>query len=139
MMIMETIDLKAFRKINKLTQIDIANYLGVSRPFVCRIESGQNKLPEDKLIKLINNDQGWIIPSEPTQVIIGNSGVSLNMAAGSKINNSPIDNRHYYSDPPDVLRAQIELLDERIKEKDAQIKEKDAQIKALLDILKNNH
>ena len=58
------------------------------------------------------------------------------------LNNSPIDNRHYYSDSPDVLKAQIELLDERIKEKDAQIKEKDAQIKEkdaqikqLLDIL----
>ena len=58
--------------------------------------------------------------------------------------NSPIDNRHYYSDSPDVLRAQIEILEERIKEKDAQIKEKDAQIKEkdaqikqLLDIIAN--
>lgn len=51
-------------------------------------------------------------------------------------NNNTIDNRHYYSDSPDVLRAQIELLDERIKEKDAQIKEKDAQIRQLLEILK---
>jgi len=37
-----------------------------------------------------------------------------------------------------VLRAQIELLDERIKEKDAQIKEKDAQINSLLSILGNS-
>ena len=36
-------------------------------------------------------------------------------------NSSTIDNRHYYSDSPDVLRAQIDVLDERIKEKDAQI------------------
>lgn len=52
------------------------------------------------------------------------------------------DNRQYYSDSPDVLRAQIDEKDrllqekeERIKEKDAQIKEKDAQINKLLDIL----
>lgn len=61
----------------------------------------------------------------------GNSGVVVN----GNNNNSPIDNRHYYSDSPDVLKAQIDLLDERIKEKDAQIKEKDAQIKKLLEIL----
>ena len=46
-----------------------------------------------------------------------------------------IDNRHYYSDSPDVLKAQVDLLEERIKEKDAQIKEKDAQISRLLAIL----
>ena len=48
-----------------------------------------------------------------------------------------IDNRHYYSDSPDVLKAQIEVLEERIKEKDSQIKEKDSQIKELLSILKS--
>lgn len=50
-------------------------------------------------------------------------------------NSSTIDNRHYYSDSPDVLRAQIDVLDERIKEKDAQIKEKDAQIARLLGVI----
>ena len=72
---------------------------------------------------------------------INNSGI---------IKNSTIDNRSYYSDSPDVLRAEIDKLDRiisekeerikekdaQIKEKDAQIKEKDAQIKALLEILK---
>jgi len=55
---------------------------------------------------------------------------------------SNVDVRQYYSDSPDVLRAQIDerdrLLEEkecRIKEKDAQIKEKDAQINKLLGIL----
>ena len=72
---------------------------------------------------------------------INNSGI---------IKNSTIDNRSYYSDSPDVLRAEIDKLDRiisekeerikekdaQIKEKDAQIKEKDAQIKTLLEILK---
>ena len=64
----------------------------------------------------------------PTQVTIGRdaSGVIVN---GNNVS-SPIqqDNRQYYSDSPDVLRATIDLLDERIKEKDAQIKQ-------LLDIV----
>ena len=45
------------------------------------------------------------------------------------------DNRQYYSDSPDVLRREIELLNEWIKEKDGQIKEKDGQISKLLSIL----
>ena len=77
--------------------------------------------------------------SSPSQSVgDNNSGVVINNGG----NHGSIDNRHYYSDSPDVLRAQIDLLDERIqekeerlKEKDAQIKEKDAQIKQLLDII----
>ena len=67
------------------------------------------------------------------QAITNESGVLIN---GDNIN-SPINNRQHNSDSPDVLRAQIELLTERIREKDAQIAEKDAQINSLLDILKS--
>ena len=66
---------------------------------------------------------------------VGNNASGVVINGQNKISNSPIDNRHYYADSPDVLKAQIAVLDERIKEKDAQIKEKDAQIKQLLDIL----
>ena len=54
-----------------------------------------------------------------------NSG---NMVVGNNKNCS-IEQKQYYSDSPDVLRATIELLEERIREKDAQIREKDAQIR----------
>lgn len=37
----------------------------------------------------------------------------------------------------DALKAQINILNERIVEKDAQIQEKDSQIRQLLEILKN--
>ena len=60
-----------------------------------------------------------------------NSG---NMVVGNNKNCS-IEQKQYYSDSPDVLRATIELLEERIREKDAQIREKDAQISRLLTIL----
>ena len=60
-----------------------------------------------------------------------NSG---NMVVGNNKNCS-IEQKQYYSDSPDVLRATIELLEERIREKDAQIREKDAQINKLLEIL----
>ena len=53
------VDLKAFRRANKLTQADVAKFLSVSAPFITRVERGLNKLPEDKLLKLMNNDEGW--------------------------------------------------------------------------------
>ena len=134
--------LKAFRRINGLTQTEVADYLGVGKSFISRIESGSVGLPQQKLSKLIENPYGWdvsmLVLKEGQTVGDNNSGVVINNGG----NHGHIDNRHYYSDSPDVLRAQIDLLDERIrekdaqiKEKDAQIKEKDAQIKQLLDIL----
>lgn len=65
-----------------------------------------------------------------------NSQMQGNVVVGN-YNNGNIDNRQFYSDSPDVLRAQIDILEDRIREKDAQIKEKDAQIKDLLVIIKD--
>ena len=127
---MENFDIKAFRRKNNIKQTELAAYLGVSQPFLSQVENGCSPLPSEYLEKIKSNP-AWdssIINVEGN--IINGSGV---VVTGD--NNNHIDNRHYYSDSPDVLRAQIDLLDERIKEKDAQIKEKDAQIKALLDIL----
>ncbi len=127
---MKSIDIKGFRKVNKISQVDLAAFLSTSRPFISMVEQGKSKLPYDKLQRLLNNDKGWDISmlqpdSHSVKVGDNSSGVVVN---GDNVH-SPIDNRHYYSDSPDVLRAQIDILDERIKEKDAQIKEKDAQIK----------
>ena len=141
--------LKEFRKANALTQTDVAVFLKVGKSFISRIESGAVGLPKDKLSKLIDNPFGWdvsmLMQDVSRNVGDNNSGVVINQGG----NHGNIDNRHYYSDSPDVLRAQVAQLDEllkekeerikekdaQIKEKDAQIKEKDAQIKQLLDII----
>ena len=141
-------DLKQFRKANHLKQADLAEFLEVSRAFIAMVETGKTKMPSEKVSKILNNPYGWDT-SEFTETSISNSVV----IGGDVSGNNQIDNRHYYSDSPDVLRAQIEVLDARIKEKDAQIKEKDAQIKEkdaqikekdaqinkLLDILSQRH
>ena len=89
----------------------------------------------------------WLITGEGEMLKESSINNSSNVIIKSRkvLNSGNIDNRQYYSDSPDVLRAQIELLDERLKEKDAQIKEKDAQIKekdaqinSLLSILGNS-
>ena len=134
----KTIDIKAFRKANDLSQVELANFLGVGQSFISQIEKGDRPLPSDSLDKILANAE-WDHSALVGSTQINTASVVIN---GNENCNNHIDNRHYYSDSPDVLRAQIELLDERIKEKDAQIKEKDAQIKekdaqikTLLDIL----
>ena len=136
--------LKIFRQTNKLTQKELADYLGIGVSFISRVESGQVELPQKHLSKLLINNRGWETGSltDKEQKTSNNGSVIV----GRDVNHSTIDNRQYYSDSPDVLRAQIDMLDERIKEKDAQIKEKDAQIKEkdaqikqLLDIIQGRN
>lgn len=105
------------------------------------IKNMRKSVSPDKLQSIVQKfpelNPGWLMAGEGN-MLKGNvnvSGDNSGVVVNGNNSNSPIDNRHYYSDSPDVLKAQIELLDERIKEKDAQIKEKDAQIKQLLDIL----
>ena len=127
-------DFQIFVDKNGIKKKDIASFLGVSNAFITQLYAGMKKIPTEKLALIKANPNGWDISmfdAKRSTLAINTSGVVVN----GDNSNSPIDNRHYYSDSPDVLRAQIEILDERIKEKDAQIKEKDVQIKQLLDIL----
>ena len=82
--------------------------------------------------KCVKISAEWLLTGEGDMIIKKPLAIENNSGDNK---NSPIENKHYYSESPDVLRAQIDLLDIRIKEKDAQIKEKDAQIAKLLDIL----
>jgi transcriptional regulator with XRE-family HTH domain len=64
------------------------------------------------------------------------TNIGNNIIASGKSNVSAptnIDNRQYYSDSPDVLRAQVEEKDRLLTEKDERIREKDERIKELLD------
>ena len=119
-----------FLKDNKIRKQDIAVFLGVSKAFITQLSQGTRKLPEDKY-SLIKANEAWDCSALD---IKDNSGILINSSTIS--GDVHQDNRKYFSDSPDVLRAQIEQLErlieekeERLKEKDAQIKEKDAQIK----------
>lgn len=58
---MKTIDLHSFRRLNKIKQTELAEYLGVSRGFISLVETGASKLPERLVDKLLKNKKGWII------------------------------------------------------------------------------
>ena len=123
--------LKQYIDYKRISKNKFYSITGLSNGF---LDSGSS-LGTDKLKIIIEKfpdlSLPWLLLDEGD--MIGKPSVSADNNSGVIINgankNSPIDNRHYYSDSPDVLRAQIEMLDDRIKEKDAQIKEKDAQIK----------
>ena len=58
------VNLAEFRRINGLSQKDIAQFLGVSISFISRIEKNESKLPEEKIKKIIfdgSSKKGWVV------------------------------------------------------------------------------
>lgn len=51
--------IKEFLKINKLRQVDLAEYLGISEPAVSNVVKGKSAFSRENLIKIINNTCGW--------------------------------------------------------------------------------
>lgn len=130
---MKGIDLRNFLYLNKISQDDAAKLIGVKRQTI------NNWCNKDLLTGQILTKAKFIIEHFSAQnssnsSISNENGVVINGDAHSvDINN---DHRQFFSDSPEALRATIDLLEERIKEKDAQIKEKDAQIASLHEIIK---
>ncbi len=115
-------DFDKFLSINKIKKQEIAKFLGVSKSFVTQLCNGQRKIPADKLA-LIKANPVW--DSSALEISV-NTGIQINAREVS--GNVSQDNRQYFSDSPDVLRAQIDQLEQLIREKEARIAEKDKQI-----------
>ena len=140
-----------FLKYKGISENRATTECGLSQGLLHQAKSGKSDLGAKSIEKILDKYQElsrvWLLTGEGEMFRDANIQTSFgdfspNVSGNGKITQN-IDNRQYYSDSPDVLRAQIDKLDliitekeERIKEKDAQIKEKDAQIKALLDILR---
>ena len=56
---MKSIDIKALRKSNNLTQTELGNYLGCTKAFISAIEKGSRPLPDEMYSKLIDNPYNW--------------------------------------------------------------------------------
>ena len=66
-----------FRRLNRLTQDDLAEFLGVTRSFVSQIENGRVDLPFEHRQRLLENDRGWdITPLVETSVTGDNNVVN---------------------------------------------------------------
>lgn len=121
------IDIKQFRKRNKLKQEELAEYLGVTRAFISMVETGASKLPTEKLNLLVSNPHGW-----DTSMLINGSIYAGNNNAGD-VNVQIGQNRasgdaHAPGDPStkiavlekenQMLREQIEFMKTLIKMKE---------------------
>lgn len=73
---MSKIDIKAFRKANRLSQRDLADFLGVGQGFISQIESGDRPMPMNLLDKILEHG-GWdttaIVPDRPIESELVNS------------------------------------------------------------------
>lgn len=115
---------------------DFARKTDVKRSYISELRNEKRVLTATYIERIYNSfpcvSQRWLLTGEGEMLKdcqnYNNNGVLIN---GSNTN-SPINNKHYYSD---ALQTQNEQLLERVKEKDEQIKEKDAQIKSLLAII----
>ena len=121
------IDIKQFRKRNKLKQEELAEYLGVTRAFISMVETGASKLPTEKLNLLVSNPHGW-----DTSMLINGSIYAGNNNAGN-VNVQIGQNRasgdaHALGDSSmkiavlekenEMLREQIEFMKTLIKMKE---------------------
>lgn len=71
--------LRNFRKANKLSQEEIAIYLGVNQGYISQVEN-KGAEPKDLMIKLINNDKGWDISE-----LESHSNIQVNTNGDNKI------------------------------------------------------
>lgn len=54
-------DLRLFRKANGITQLAVAEYLGVTKQMITQIETGKTSMPTDKLKRILDNPEWSIV------------------------------------------------------------------------------
>ena len=84
------IDLKTFRKSNNLTQDELGLFLGMKKSFISKIENGKEKLPQQKLQKLLDNPNGW----DTSSLVISDFGGSNNVIGNhNAVNQAEVINK----------------------------------------------
>ena len=118
------IDLKAFRRVNHLTQIDLANYLGVGQGFISQIEKGDRPIPRESISRLLANPYGWNVSMlEDTKS--RDSKPELVAEYKPQLSNVEILLRDMLAEK----EAKIDVLQERINE----LIEENARLKTLIE------
>lgn len=102
--------LRNFRKANRLSQKDVAIFLGVNQGYISQVEKKGSE-PRELMIKLINNDKGWDVSE-------------LDKCSNIQVNTNG-DNKILYETDADKGK------DIRIAELTAIIEEKDKMISML--------
>ena len=127
---METIDLKALRKINNISQVELAEYLGVGQSFISQVEKGIRPLPKECISKILAN-QSW----DSSSALAKSSSVDEdavmqafnNLSLLMKTNNKTME----------LLYQLIDRKDAEIKELTEQVIAYKIEIEQLKDLVKN--
>lgn len=125
-------DIKEFLYRNKLKQVDLAKYLGVTEAFISRMVKGLVKPSKENLTKILNNPHGW-----DTSMLISGDIYAGNNNAGDvnvQIGQNRAGNRPKDGDAATQM-AVLEKENEMLRE---QLKDKEAQIDFLRALVKNN-
>lgn len=101
------VDLKAFRKANHLTQIDLADYLGVGQGFISQIEKGDRPIPKDSISKLLANPYGWDV-SMLASVTTGDNTI--------QVTGTNVDMRNINQSKNTGNEKRVKELEQRIEE-----------------------
>lgn len=75
---MDTI--KNFRKSNRISQIELAGYLGVTQGFVSQMEKGICPIPDWVISKILESPNGWdtsMLKEEKQPQLVNENGPSL--------------------------------------------------------------
>lgn len=112
------IDLKAFRRINSITQVDLASYLEVGQGFISQIEKGSRPLPKEIMSKLLANPYDW-----DTSMLVDSPVPVLESAAPAmNLSNVEILLREMLAEKEAKIDALQELIWE-LKEENGRLKE----------------
>lgn len=110
------IDLLGFREANKIKQKTLADYLGVSTPFLSQVENHKRDLPQNQLSRLLNNDMGW-----DTELLTETGTVIQKIGDGSN-NNTQV-----------AGASDVVILRERVKYLERILEEKERLINVLME------
>lgn len=125
-------DIKEFLYRNKLKQVDLAKYLGVTEAFISRMVKGLVRPSKENLTKILNNPHGW-----DTSMLISGDIYAGNNNAGDV--NVQIGQNRAGSRPKDGdATTQIAVLEKENEMLREQLKDKEAQIDFLRALVKNN-
>jgi hypothetical protein len=111
----DVIDLKLFRRVNKITQSELADYLGIGQPFISQIEKGGRPMPPEYISKLLASEQ-W-----DTSMLTGEGEMLKTDTPKSGVST---EEGGVISIPSDVWEV--------IKNQSASLKAKDDQINTLI-------
>lgn len=115
------IDLKAFRKVNSLTQIELAEYFGVGQGFISQMEKGDRPIPREYISKILANQNNW----DTTMLAPRDEMPRLVAENIPQLSNVELLLRDLLAEE----RARVDVLQERINE----LIEENARLKTLIE------